>query len=66
MGNLRKEILELRLSQEENKSAFEELVNSDLLQAVGEKRWDRAAQIIEKVLGRPVSKDQVLGYLKAE
>jgi precorrin-2 dehydrogenase/sirohydrochlorin ferrochelatase len=66
MGNLRKEILGLGLSQEKNKSAFEELVNSDLLRAIGEKRWDRAAQIIEKVLGRPVSKNQVLEYLKAE
>jgi precorrin-2 dehydrogenase len=66
MGNLRKEILSLGLSQEENKSAFEELVNSELLQAIGEKQWDWAAQIVEKVLGRPVSKDQVLDFLKAE
>lgn len=66
MGNLRKEVLGLGLSQEENRSAFEELVNSDLLRAIGEKKWDRAAQIIEKVLGRPVSKDQVLDFLKAE
>jgi precorrin-2 dehydrogenase/sirohydrochlorin ferrochelatase len=66
MGNLRSEVLGLGLSQEENKSVFEKLVNSDLLQAVGERRWDRAAQIVEKVLGRPVSKDQVLVYLKAE
>jgi precorrin-2 dehydrogenase/sirohydrochlorin ferrochelatase len=66
MGNLRKEILSLGLSQQENKSAFEELVNSELLQAIGEKQWDWAAQIVEKVLGRPVSKDQVLDFLKAE
>jgi len=66
MGNLRKEILGLGLSQEENRSVFEELVNSDLLRAIGEKKWDRAAQIIEKVLGKPVSKAQVLDFLKAE
>ena len=66
MGNLRKEILRLGLSQEENKSAFEELVYSDLLAAIREKNWDLASQIIEKVLGRPVSKNQILDFLKAE
>ena len=66
MGNLRKEIMRLGLSQEENKRAFEELVYSDLLQAIREKEWDLASQIIEKVLGRPVSKNQILDFLKAE
>jgi uncharacterized protein (DUF2461 family) len=66
MGNLRKQILCLGLSQEENKRAFEELVYSDLLQAIRQKNWDLASQIIEKVLGRPVSKNQILDFLKAE
>jgi precorrin-2 dehydrogenase / sirohydrochlorin ferrochelatase len=66
MGNLRKEIMRLGLSQEENKRAFEELVYSDLLQAIREKEWDLASQIIEKVWGRPVSKNQILDFLKAE
>ena len=66
MGNLRKEILRLGLSQEENKRAFEELVHSDLLQAIRQKKWDLASQIIEKVLGRPLSKNQILDFLKAE
>jgi len=66
MGNLRKEILRLGLSQEENKSAFEDLVYSDLLQTIRRKEWDAASQIIEKVLGRPVSKNQILDLLKAE
>jgi precorrin-2 dehydrogenase/sirohydrochlorin ferrochelatase len=66
MGNLRKEVLRLGLSQEENKSAFEDLVGSDLLSAVREKDWDRASQIVEKVLGRPVSKNQMFDFLKAE
>lgn len=66
MGNLRKEILRLGLSQEENKRAFEKLVYSDLLQAIRQKKWDLASQIIEKVLGRPVSKNQILDFLKAE
>jgi len=66
MGNLRKEILCLGLSQEEDKRAFEELVYSDLLPAIREKNWDLASQIIEKVLGRPISKNQILEFLKAE
>jgi precorrin-2 dehydrogenase/sirohydrochlorin ferrochelatase len=66
MGNLRKEILRLGLSQEENKSTFEDLVTSDLLTAIREKNWDLASQIIEKVLGRPVSKNQMIDFLEAE
>jgi precorrin-2 dehydrogenase/sirohydrochlorin ferrochelatase len=66
MGNLRKEILRLGLSQEENKSTFEDLVTSDLLSAIREKNWDLASQIVEKVLGRPVSKNQMLDFLEAE
>jgi precorrin-2 dehydrogenase/sirohydrochlorin ferrochelatase len=66
MGNLRKEILRLGLSQEENKSTFEDLVTSDLLTAIREKNWDLASQIVEKVLGRPVSKNQMLDFLEAE
>jgi len=66
MGNLRKEILRLGLSQEENKSTFEDLVTSDLLTAIREKNWDLASQIIEKVLGRPVSRNQMLDLLEAE
>ena len=66
MGNLRKEILRLGLSQEENKSTFEDLVTSDLLTAIREKNWDLASQIIEKILGRPVSRNQMLDLLEAE
>ena len=66
MGNLRKEILCLGLSQEENKRAFEELVYSDLLPAIREKNWDMASQILEKALERPISKNQILDFLKAE
>jgi precorrin-2 dehydrogenase/sirohydrochlorin ferrochelatase len=66
MGNLRKEIMRLGLSQEENKRAFEELVYSDLLGAIRRKDWNHASQIIEKVLEQPVSKNQILDFLKAE
>jgi hypothetical protein len=41
-------------------------VYSDLLQAIQEKKWDLASQIIERALGRPISKNQILDFLKAE
>ena len=66
MGNLRKEVLRLGVSQQENKNAFEDLVYSDLLQTIRRKEWVAASQIIEKVLERPVSKNQILDFLKAE
>lgn len=66
MGRLRKEILSLGLSQEENKRTFEGLVHSDLLQAIRRKNWQEASQILEKFLGRPVSQEQILDFLKAE
>jgi len=66
MGNLRKEILRLGLSQEENKSVFEQLAYSDLLEAIRRREWNAASQILDKVLRRPVSKDQILDFLKAK
>jgi precorrin-2 dehydrogenase/sirohydrochlorin ferrochelatase len=66
MGNLRKEVLGIGLPQEQNKTLFEQLVASDLLAALREKNWDLASQIIGRILGRPVSKTQILDYLKAE
>ena len=66
MGNLRKEILSLGLPQERNKTVFEQLVHSDLLAAIREKNWDLASQIIGGILGRPVSKNRILDFLKAE
>ena len=66
MGNLRKEILRRGLPHGENKRTFEDLVTSELLTAIREQNWDLASRIVEKVLGRPVSKDQMLDLLKAE
>jgi len=66
MGSLRKEILALGLSQDQNKDAFEALVHSDLLETIRDKNWDLACEIIGKVLGRPVSINQIFDFLKAE
>jgi precorrin-2 dehydrogenase/sirohydrochlorin ferrochelatase len=66
MGNLRKEVLSLRLPQEQNKMLFEQLVSSDLLAALREKNWDLASRIIGRILGRPVSKTKILDFLKGE
>jgi precorrin-2 dehydrogenase/sirohydrochlorin ferrochelatase len=66
MGNLRKEVMSLRLPQEQNKMLFEQLVSSDLLAALREKNWDLASRIIGRILGRPVSKTKILDFLKGE
>jgi precorrin-2 dehydrogenase/sirohydrochlorin ferrochelatase len=66
MGNLRREILALGLPQGRNQSVFEELVYSDLLEAIRDKNWGLASQIIGKVLERPLGKKEMLDFLKAE
>ena len=66
MGNLRKEILRLGLSQGENKRAFEELVYSDLLEAIRRERMGSCFPDHREGPGRPVSKNQILDFLKAE
>jgi precorrin-2 dehydrogenase/sirohydrochlorin ferrochelatase len=66
MGRLRKEVLSLRLSSEQNKAIFQKLVDSGLLKAVEKGNWDEAAAVLSKALDRTVSRDEVMDYLKAE
>jgi len=66
MGRLRKEVLSLRLSSEENKAFFQKLVESDLLTAIEKRDWDDVAAILSEAFGRAVSRDDVMDYLKAE
>jgi precorrin-2 dehydrogenase/sirohydrochlorin ferrochelatase len=57
MGNLRKMILNMGLSQEENMSIFNKLVNSDLFDAICVYDTDRAINIINEITG--ISKDRL-------
>jgi precorrin-2 dehydrogenase/sirohydrochlorin ferrochelatase len=66
MGRLRNEILLLRLSSEENKAIFQNLLESGLLTAVKKRDWDDVAAILSKAFGRAVSQDDVMDYLKGE
>jgi precorrin-2 dehydrogenase/sirohydrochlorin ferrochelatase len=66
MGRLRKEVLSLRLSSEENKATFQKLAESGLLTALEKRDWDELASILSKACGRAVSRDEVMDYLKAE
>jgi len=66
MGRLRKDVLSLSLSSEENKALFLKLADSGLLTALEKKDWEEVAAILGKAFGRAVSRDDVMDYLKAE
>jgi precorrin-2 dehydrogenase/sirohydrochlorin ferrochelatase len=66
MGRLREEILSQRLSQNENRRIFHELVNAPVLEAIARKDWNGVAMILNGIIpGRVTSKD-VINYLKVE
>jgi precorrin-2 dehydrogenase/sirohydrochlorin ferrochelatase len=48
MGALRKEILGQGLSQDENHRIFQALVESPLLDAIAQRRWDEVASIVHE------------------
>jgi precorrin-2 dehydrogenase/sirohydrochlorin ferrochelatase len=64
MGNLRINILSQGLPQGQNKELFEKLISSQLLLAIRQNDWDRAASIISEVLGRSFSPDEIMGYAR--
>ena len=50
MGCLRKEILAKGLSQKENSRIFHEIVESDILDALARKEWERVESILSRNL----------------
>lgn len=66
MGRLRKEILQRGLSQEENSRIFHELVHSAILDGIRDNKYEEISSILSDILGRQVSNDDVIDYLKAE
>lgn len=64
MGRLRERVLSLGLSQEQNKQVFERLIASSLLRSLGEKDWDGAASTVTEILGRPVSREELMTYAR--
>ncbi len=59
MGHLRKEIISRGLSQEENRRVFYELINSQILEALGRKDWNEAATILNKITGTQLSSEDI-------
>ncbi len=66
MGRLRTEILSRGRSSEANRRVFQELVDSDILDAVRMNELKKVAALLTKILEKPVSDDDVRDYLKAE
>jgi precorrin-2 dehydrogenase/sirohydrochlorin ferrochelatase len=65
MGCLREEILEKRLSQEENKRIFHQLVNSPILDAIAEENWSEVTAILNGIMDTQKSAEDVLNYFEA-
>jgi precorrin-2 dehydrogenase/sirohydrochlorin ferrochelatase len=65
MGRLREEILDKKLSQEENKRIFKQLVNSPILDAIAEKDWYGVATILNRIMNTDKSAEDVMTYFEA-
>jgi len=66
MGRLREEVLSQRLSQDENRRIFHELVHSPILEAIGRKDWNGVAMILNGIIPGQLSSKDVMNYLKVE
>jgi precorrin-2 dehydrogenase/sirohydrochlorin ferrochelatase len=66
VGNLRKEILFSGLAQEEKKGIFENILNSDILRMIREKNWESIASLFSEALDRPISREEIIEYLKGK
>lgn len=64
MGRLRKEILSLGLAQEKNSRFFNAIVNSNILEAIAEDRWEEVAEILEKIVPENVDLQKCLTVKK--
>lgn len=59
MGNLRKEILSWKLPQDRNKGLFNQLIEGSLLEAARKRDWNRASEIINRILDMNYSSAQI-------
>jgi precorrin-2 dehydrogenase/sirohydrochlorin ferrochelatase len=66
MGRLREEIRSKRLSQDENRRIFHDLVNSPILEAIARNDWNEVAMILNGIIPGQLSSKDVINYLKAE
>jgi hypothetical protein len=66
MGRLREEILSRRLSREENKRIFHDLINSPILEAIARKDWNEVSIILNGIIPGQLSTEDVITFLKVE
>jgi precorrin-2 dehydrogenase/sirohydrochlorin ferrochelatase len=66
MGRLREKILTQRLSREENKRIFHDLINSPILEAIARKDWDEVSVILNGIIPGQLSTEDVKTFLKVE
>jgi precorrin-2 dehydrogenase/sirohydrochlorin ferrochelatase len=64
MGRLREDILSQRLSQDENRRIFHELVNSPILEAIAREDWNQVTLILNGIIPGQLSTEDVITYLK--
>ena len=58
MGNIREKIIARGKPSEENKELFESVVNSDILQHIRKKNWDKVRKIIHDLVGEDINIDE--------
>ena len=64
LGRLRKEILARGLPQPENRRIFQELVNLDILDAIGSEDWEGIVSSINRIADMELSADDIMKYLE--
>jgi precorrin-2 dehydrogenase/sirohydrochlorin ferrochelatase len=65
MGRVRKEILTLGLTQEENSSFFQKMVDSDILEAIKRQDWGQVGDKLGEILPNAISVDRILRNLNS-
>jgi hypothetical protein len=58
MGNIREKVIARGESSEENKKLFETVLNSDILQQIRKKNWDKVRKIIHNLVGEDINIDE--------
>ena len=59
MGRLRKEILAKGFSQDENRRIFQRLVDSPILEAIGQRRWNNVASLVKEITQTEWSAEEI-------
>ena len=63
MGRIREEIRSRGLPQKENSRIFHELIDSPLLEAIGNRAYNEIAALLTGILGRRVSPEDVQDFI---